>query len=216
MSRFIVCSFLLLGWVFYEMSGGADFVTPVAPVAVAEVDDKPAPRAASTVAVTARSKPEPTPVAVATVATVREPELVAEIATKPETTNLDRARTSLSQGLDLGSSLFPATESGQVLTLASLEQGATSLTTVAVEPVAPETTLTTSVVEPVADIRKVTGTRVNMRDGPGTIYPVIARVTSGHEVEVLDDSGTGWLRLRTLPGRQIGWISASLVSKAER
>ncbi len=55
-----------------------------------------------------------------------------------------------------------------------------------------------------------------MRDGPGTIYPVVARLDIGHNVEVLGDSGTGWLRLRTLPEDQFGWISSSLVSPADR
>ena len=63
------------------------------------------------------------------------------------------------------------------------------------------------------DLRKVTGTRVNMRDGPGTIYPVIARLVLGDEVEVLSTSGTGWLRLRTLPERRIGWVASSLIGK---
>ena len=61
------------------------------------------------------------------------------------------------------------------------------------------------------DLREVAGTRVNMRDGPGTIYPVIARLHLGQEVEVLDDSGTGWLRLRTTEGRVTGWASKSLI-----
>ena len=57
------------------------------------------------------------------------------------------------------------------------------------------------------------GTRVNMRDGPGTIYPVILRLRIGQQVEVLETSGTGWLRLRTVQGQQVGWVAASLISK---
>jgi uncharacterized protein YraI len=100
------------------------------------------------------------------------------------------------------------------LVLASLEQGLAGLTSAepAPEP-APEPV--TVAVAP-ADIREITATRVNMRDGPGTTHPILARLSLGHEVEVLGDSGNGWLRLRTLPEQQSGWISASLVSKAKR
>ena len=107
-------------------------------------------------------------------------------------------------------------EFGPHLMLASLEQGAAGLT-VAVPVVENENPAEPAASSPPpADIREITGTRVNMRDGPGTIYPVITRLTIGHEVEVLGESGTGWLRLRTMPEEQIGWISASLVSKARR
>lgn len=206
MSRLIICSFALLGVVFYEMSGGADFKTPVAPVVVAQAKDISTLRTASTVRVTTRIMPANTAV---------EPAIVAQIVTETKPVP-DRVRTSLSQGLNLGSLAFPAVSTGQILTLASLEQGATSLTTIAANPTTTESIVSTSIVAPIADIRKVTGTRVNMRDGPGTIYPVLSRVKSGREVEVLSDSGTGWLRLRTLPDRQVGWISASLVSEAAR
>jgi hypothetical protein len=40
--RFIVLTFLLMGWGYYELSGGADFVPQARPVAVAQVAE-PAP-----------------------------------------------------------------------------------------------------------------------------------------------------------------------------
>ena len=55
--------------------------------------------------------------------------------------------------------------------------------------------------EPEKDIREISGTRVNMRDGPGTIYPIIGKATIGQKVEVLSESGTGWLRLRVIAAR---------------
>lgn len=39
MGKFIVVSFLMLGWAFYELSGGADFVPETRPVAMAEAPE---------------------------------------------------------------------------------------------------------------------------------------------------------------------------------
>lgn len=59
------------------------------------------------------------------------------------------------------------------------------------------------------DLRIVTGTRVNLRGGPATSYDVITQLFEGDEVEVLDDTGDGWVRLRVLTGldEAVGWMS---------
>ncbi|MFD3191973.1 SH3 domain-containing protein [Sedimentitalea sp. HM32M-2] len=208
--RFILSSFAILGLIFYELSGGADF-QPRKPEAVeagnkAEAENAPQRRpAAARIAAPARI----TSTALIAAPAIRQ-------ASAPDTVSvsdgagLGRVRTSLRQGLDM----MPDQPAAATLTLASLDLGAAGLgVAVAARPV----------VEPVAayqppppDLREVTGTRVNMRDGPGTTYPVVARLNIGHQVEVLSDSGTGWLRLRILPERQLGWISASLISKPRR
>lgn len=103
-------------------------------------------------------------------------------------------------------------DQGATFTLASLEEGAAALRQVAPEPSTDQAENPVPA-EPQKDIREISGTRVNMRDGPGTIYPVIGKAAIGQKVEVLSESGTGWLRLRVLPGQQVGWISASLVRK---
>jgi Bacterial SH3 domain len=213
MNRFVFLSFAFLAFAFYQLSGGADFQPPVAPnQPVAAV--KPAPtvapqpvKAASLIASPAISpvdktlNPDP-----ADVATLPDSAAEAEAAF-----NLEQVRTSLGQGL----TLFPASDPiAQPLTLASLEQGVAGLRDAPAAEVDPETPQAEQPIAPPADIREVRATRVNMRDGPGTIYPVIMRLTLGKEVEVLGDSGTGWLRLRALPEQTTGWIAASLISKA--
>jgi len=215
MKRFIFVSFAFLAWVFYELSGGADFQPPVAMTspapktviasAAAPVEARPM-KAAALVASPAIENPKPAkPIPLPVVA---EPDVDPDIETVDQ---LDQIRTSLSQGI----SLFPdANSDAQQLTLASLEQGVAGLSAVAMPDVTPQPE-PVILAPPPADIREITGTRVNMRDGPGTIYPVVTKLTIGHEVEVLGDSGTGWLRLRSLPEQQIGWISASLVSKSK-
>lgn len=61
----------------------------------------------------------------------------------------------------------------------------------------------------------VKGTRVNMRNGPGKSYGVVARLTKGSKVDVLQDPGTGWLKLKAHENGRIGWMAASLLVPAQ-
>lgn len=216
MTRLFIGTFAVLGLAFYVMSDGPDFeprgVRSAAPERVATAT-KPAPEplvpvksdqlvTRSAIRLVKPSAPAPEPV----------PEEISEEDTKA-------LLAQVAVGLNSDLSLFDDQEATftvvnddePTFTLASLEQGATlQQVPLTDESEVAETPL---VEEPQKDIREVSGTRVNMRDGPGTIYPVITKVSIGKKVEVLDDPGTGWLRLRVLPEQQIGWISASLVRK---
>ncbi len=203
MTRLILVTFALLGWTFYVMSGGPDFeprgLRSDAPQLVAEISGPtPEPAPAEQLVTRAILKPAdviaPTPDAEPVLNDAEAEALLADVAA----------------GLHANPSLFD--DQGTTLTLASLEQGVAGLQQVTsdAEPASLEIPV---IEEPEKDIREVSGTRVNMRDGPGTIYPVVGKATLGQKVEVLSESGTGWLRLRVLPGQQVGWISASLVRK---
>lgn len=207
--RFVIISFAVLGFAFWELSGGADFeprgMRPAKPERVATktvekaeplVQVEPANLVAK-VSLTPYA-PDPAPVE------------KAILTSEEQLERLARARASLNKGLTL---FEDDAAQGGTLTLASLQGGLLALEVEPGEP-EPETATETFAYErPAPDLREITGSRVNMRDGPGTLYPVINRLTLGHKVEVLDDSGTGWLRLRVLPEQQIGWIATSLVSK---
>ncbi|MGP6087571.1 SH3 domain-containing protein [Antarctobacter jejuensis] len=67
-----------------------------------------------------------------------------------------------------------------------------------------------------ADMRVVSGTRVNLRGGPATSYDVVTQLLKGVEVEVLDDTGDGWVRLRTIDGNEVGWMSDDFLEAAAR
>ncbi|MEX0285875.1 MAG: SH3 domain-containing protein, partial [Paracoccaceae bacterium] len=67
--------------------------------------------------------------------------------------------------------------------------------------------------EPQLDIREVTGSRVNMRQGPGTTYAVIGTLFYDDEVEVLEDLGNGWIQLRKMGTNEVGWMAARFVKK---
>jgi Bacterial SH3 domain len=215
MNKYVFISFIFMGWVFFELSGGTDFETPTDP-------------ARSTVTSTPLQTPVPVvPVEIRTTALTlpatapadetsesKPTTAVAVISTEPEAT-LEPANT-----VDLTTT--------PPVTLVSLEQSrekfggllenfdpnAIRLSETTTANLGPEMIEEPEL--PVADLRTISGVRVNMRNGPGTTYDVLMRLTLGDEVEVLDDSGSGWLRLRLVSNRTVGWISASLVSKPLR
>ncbi len=210
MKRVIVITFAMLGWSFYVMSGGPDFeprgTRTEQPVRVASVPEhEPASDHAP------RAKDDHAPRAEDLVTNVAARIVQARAQLEPQVE--EDAAVVLSQVTNDPLSQFSAfDENGVSFTLASLEDGAAGLLQVEAE-VQDDITPVNQVIEPEKDIREISGTRVNMRDGPGTIYPIIAKAKLGQRVEVLSDSGTGWLRLRLYPDQRVGWISASLVRK---
>ena len=190
--RFVLVSFAFLGWAFFELSGGTDF-EPRGMRAPA-----PEPRAAAV-------PPAPVPPVATTVAArpVIAPRRTAPAPPKATTGHTDLIRAlAVLPAEDGGSAGGFVSDDGRVASLGEIAARPQITTLPAAAPARPATA---------TDLREVAGTRVNMRDGPGTIYPVIARLHLGQEVEVLDDSGTGWLRLRTTEGRVTGWASKSLI-----
>lgn len=74
-----------------------------------------------------------------------------------------------------------------------------------------------AVVEPVVeedpvDMRKVTAARVNMRQGPGQHFSVVAKLNSGDEVQILQDPGDGWLKLKVQESDRVGWMADFLLT----
>ena len=58
----------------------------------------------------------------------------------------------------------------------------------------------------------VTGTRVNLRSGPGTSNGIVGSLTLGAEAEVLADRN-GWYEIRTADGATSGWIFGKFLSR---
>ncbi|MGD9863150.1 MAG: SH3 domain-containing protein [Pseudodonghicola sp.] len=216
MPRFVALSFLLLAWAFYELSGGSDFVPrgmrPPQPEPHAETGATPREAVTQLASVTLKPKPVIAPRQTGAAA---EPTMTAQAH---QAARLEQLRAGLGQSLSFAAGDGSAAGLGAGLELASLAQGAAGLHQAAAqmpedEPAPVTKPAAEPFAEPARDIREVSGLRVNMRDGPGTIYPVIARLQIGDKVEVLSESGTGWLRLRTANGQQIGWVAASLIGK---
>ncbi len=231
MTRFILLTFALLGWAFWELSGGADYQ----------------PRQSLTAAEPAATEPieaAEAPIFVDTEADLRTAGVsVGRVRmSTPLTTSTRQVTTDAENDTEPKRvSAFFRTEGNEVvisqpeITLVSLEQSASRFA----QPLSqlnedPETSAARSeaisaaleeaqqteptedvIIELPTDIRTVQGTRVNMRAGPGTQFEVLTRLGLGDQVVILSDPGNGWLRLRQLSGDQIGWISASLLSKAQ-
>lgn len=62
------------------------------------------------------------------------------------------------------------------------------------------------------DLREVTASRVNLRNGPGTRYSVLDKLVRGDEVQVLSNNGDGWIKLRVKSSNQVGWMADYLVT----
>lgn len=215
MKSFILVSFGVLGWVFFELSGGMGFQTPVDPaLASASASTQVIANAPVAEAV------EITTIALRTATTT-------EVALSQGAAEVASVITSVSDP-----ELSPVTDIEETppITLISLEQSGDQVggsldgfdpDAIRVSAFAPEDATEpepAAFVEPELppiDLRTIKGTRVNMRNGPGTTYGIITRLTLGDEVEVLDGSGS-WLRLRLVSDQTVGWISASLVSKKSR
>lgn len=195
--RFVLVSFAFLGLAFFELSGGADFeprgLRPPAPE----------PRGAMARPAPVRPVAAAAPVTRPPIAPRRTNSATAAPDTGTSRTDLIRALAVLAAE-DTGAAGGFVTDDGRV---ASLGEIATRARITA----PPATTAARKPAIPATDLRAVAGTRVNMRDGPGTIYRVLARLHLGQRVHVLGDSGTGWLRLRTTDGQVTGWAAKSLI-----
>ncbi|XDA98789.1 SH3 domain-containing protein [Sulfitobacter sp. LCG007] len=62
-------------------------------------------------------------------------------------------------------------------------------------------------------VREVTGSLVNVRGGPGTEFEVVGQLSRGAAVEILQDSGTGWVEMRPLDGGAPGWMADFLLGE---
>ena len=200
MWRLILPTFALLGWSFYILSGGAAYqprdgsrqaeaikTSATTPARLAEAPfANPATNPALVTAAPqpAAITPLPDTPRILPVSATPKPAPVAQPETQTDTVTLSLP------------SLIPAVNEGG--------QDGWGLTR-SREEARPE---------PTPDIRRITAARVNMRVGPGTNFAILAKLDNGAEVEVLEDDGNGWLRLRAIDSNRVGWIAHSLVSAA--
>lgn len=207
MTRFIVLTFLFLGWGFWELSGGSDF-TPesrdaLMTAASAETGTEELVTRASTMSSTIALNSAPAQDAQLVKASLpAAPAVEEEAATE--------ASFEAQQGVPMGD---------EVYLFESLVEGAPT-----VADILPESEI--AVIMPQSDaqdapvdtpeasalsLRQVAGNRVNMRSGPGTSYGVLDTLDGGTDVEVFEVEG-GWARLRNIETGQVGWMSARLLT----
>ena len=184
MWRLIIVSFLGLGFAFYELSGGSDFQPP-------ELENR----------VLAESSTDQE---------VIDPFVRAD-QNNSQFALLDKTEAPTQDFVDeangeevVGRALWDVPALGSdSLNLGAVQASLVSLD-LAEAPV--------NVSATVEDVRAVSGNRVNLRNGPGTQYGVLSKLTRGEKVEILQEPGNGWLKLRVVETNRIGWLAASLVN----
>jgi hypothetical protein len=196
MWRFMIVTFAFLAVAFYELSGGADY--------------RPADGSRQAMALT-------------------QPKLIKTAKITPVKTTIPAVQpasetviTFASASADISGAVAQPL-SGKTLVAANIitpvagvlafdTAKALDLTTPAATPVILDIT---SAAVNVADFRRVTGSRVNMRMGPGTTYDVMASLLRDDRVEVLQDPGDGWVKLRVVDSGRVGWMADFLLVTAD-
>ncbi len=192
MNRFIVLSFLVMGWGYYELSGGADFVPEQRPV-VAQAPD-PLPETASEPVVAAADTTEPADDALDSVTVV----------TRADTETLDALPEAEDTAAAAEAIELQADSVADALSQALADP---VVNTGEPEPLPEEQTA--SAPPTAADLREVTGDTVNLRDGPGTNFNVVDRLTRGTVIAVLDTGPDGWVYVEI--NGLTGWMSSDFL-----
>ncbi len=206
-ARFILVTFGFLGWAFYELSGGSDFDGEALRLSRIETQDL------SPVA------PEKARTLLASVDTSQAQQ--SDDVTR-SALNLTTTKNIITPKPTVVATQAVATATSANVVEASLVTGEAFIDDLTAEPtiILPSLVagLNPSAVQPLqevndSDIRSVTGNRVNVRGGPGKDYSVVNSLTRGTEVEVLQDPGDGWVKLRPVDGGPVGWMADFLLTQ---
>lgn len=192
-NRFIILSFLVMGWAYWELSGGAQFQPQSWPT----VDDAEIAAPASD-------------------GTTGGGDPLAGVGI------VTRADTSALSTFDIDGTVTPSSTDAAITAaledVLGQPQPDIDPVEIAAEPV-PGPDIAPDVAPDVAsdpvvasrDLREVTGERVNMRDGPGTDFGVIEQLVRGTVITVIEDAGNGWVRVRVDASGRAGWMSADFL-----
>ena len=197
MVRLMVVTFAFLAWAFWEMSGGADFDPDQALLASGNADPLKSTETASSEA-----------------GDDFEVSRVSLDLTSIDDVLAARNDTRVSSRLPQNQvqTIEPEDETvALVETIPSLIDNAVpeNVLPVSQEAGAESDRLT---LDTGGDFRVIDGSRVNVRGGPGTSYGIVDTLTRGQRVEVLDDTGTGWVRMRVSESGTMGWIADFLLT----
>lgn len=205
MTRLIILTFAFLGFAFYYLSGGAEFepskqrltdVTAAPLKADAPADELPA-RAGLASEVTRVSLNLTSVDEVLTGGTTQPARIVTPLPDDDAEPAPEAVTLQIPQSSEVAAiipSLVDGADETTAARLAPLEEASTPAVT---------------------DIRAVSGNRVNVRGGPSTGFDVVNSLVRGDEVEVLEEDGAGWVRMRPLDGGTEGWIADFLLTDAQ-
>lgn len=207
MFKFMSATTLLLGAVFFQMSGGFDF-QPRAAEAEGSAPDASTKVADSSAIPAATAKP----------GDLIESTMSAATSATGLTGNVagsqDAAVTLASMPVaDPAEQMDPSVAS---LPLARVNKAVAQART------APSSTLpegaerravAEAAMQQTADLRAVAGSHVNLRQGPGTSFSVVDQLGEGAKVEVIGQERS-WLKLRVAETGRVGWMADFLVTAA--
>lgn len=214
--RYVIVSFFFLGLVFYEMSGGADFDPEATRLSRIEVPDAVEPEKRE--AILATSEPVlPENVTRVSLNLSSVEDIVTPARRTPARPTAPNETASSRVSEEPPTEFLPSLVGDQVIQTGPLiDSSAITIVDFSNDRSAPLRTRAAPAQQTddtPDDIRSVTGSAVNVRSGPGTNYGVVNQLGLGDEVEVLEDSGTGWVRLRPLNGSPTGWMAAFLLTE---
>lgn len=200
MWRLMTATFAFLGWSFYSLSGGSDYQ----------------PREGSRQAEALRMKAE-AEAAPSVITSVAQDKIDTVIL---ETVSMNRSDFDPGGigGLpeDMTARPIPVSADGQaddvIRWTATLNLAQPAVTAPLDQIIA---TSAPAQPEIARDIRRITGSVVNFRSGPGTRYGVVGKLSRGAQVEVLETFENGWVRMRETDSNRVGWVLGSLVSKSD-
>jgi len=186
MKMYVWLSFAVMGWTYYEISGGSDFM----------------PEQAPTVAETETAADENL------IARTRSPEIL--IAPAPTVSTLEPIETPVEVQVEQVAEAEPTpAPAGLEPTSIELEPVTERVAFTAASTSAPvEDTTFTALSQ---DIRQVAGSRVNMRAGPSTDFDVITTLDDGTEMEVLEVNVDGWANVIIIDSGVEGWMAERLL-----
>ena len=207
MKHLVILSFLFLGLAFYQLSGGASFDPDQertlrqearAQAEAAQEAERELARAARVKPVTqvalAPSTPAPAPILPTTVA---QTPVHAPLPTSEVSTNV---------------AVTPPEPTPDTTTEVAFDPAEITSDPQDLIPTELITALREEFAASPKDMRQVRSARVNLRQGPGTRYDIVGKLTQGQEVEVLQAPGAGWVKLQVVETQRIGWMSERLLT----
>ncbi len=215
MKRFVVLSFVFLGFAFYVLSGGSEY-EPVPNSLQAQAKLPPEDR----IGYRAPAEPDAQPESARTLAEV---EAVIDGLSETEA-NTEELSLTLATARSDATGLLEAEANrpkAELLTMDLPEE--TFEIEIRTEPDETEEAIDAAVAAALGEItfddsqiRWVKETIIDLRTGPGLSFDRVTQVTKGTEVAILEDPGHGWLNVQLVDGFQTGWVAEWLLMKPEQ
>ena len=204
MWRFVLVSFVALGWSFYVLSGGADYAPVENSIQVQSKIEKPEP------------EPEED---------TRQADLNRQLQTLAQVeAMMDGMEETEAETEELSVTLAATRSDGLGVIEAEASRPKAELLQMNIDDRNFETqesidaAVSAALGDPSVDpsqLRWVKEGMVDLRSGPGLTFDRVAQVTKGTEVAVLEDPGHGWLNVRIVDSYETGWLAEWLVTEPE-